>query len=157
MSDYLHSEITEKIIGAFYDVYNALGYGFLEKVYENALAIELRARGFAVVQQKPIRIHYRQQLIGEYLADVVINNLILLELKAARAIAPTHEAQLLNYLKEQRPTKSACCSISAPIPNTSEKSSPITTNPIYQSASSPNHKKSASSALICVLKQGKNP
>ncbi len=99
MSDYLHSEITEKIIGAFYDVYNALGYGFLEKVYENALAIELRTRGFAVVQQKPARIHYRQQLIGEYLADMVINNLILLELKAARAIAPTHEAQLLNYLK----------------------------------------------------------
>lgn len=99
MSDYLHSEITEKIIGAFYDVYNALGYGFLEKVYENALAIELRTRGFAVAQQKHIRIHYRQQLIGEYLADMVVNNLILLELKAARAITPTHEAQLLNYLK----------------------------------------------------------
>ncbi|HID51242.1 MAG TPA: GxxExxY protein [Anaerolineae bacterium] len=99
MGDYLHSEITEKIIGAFYDVYNALGYGFLEKVYENALAIELRARGFAVTQQKHIHIHYCQQLIGEYLADMVVNDLILLELKAARAITPTHEAQLLNYLK----------------------------------------------------------
>ncbi len=99
MSDYLHSEITDKIIGAFYDVYNALGYGFLEKVYENAFSIELRARGFVVEQQKQIRIHYRQQLIGEYLADMVINDLILLELKAARAITPIHKAQLLNYLK----------------------------------------------------------
>ncbi len=94
-----HNELSKGIIGAFYDVYNALGYGFLEKVYENALAIELHRRGFNVAQQKAIRVHYRNQLVGKYFADLVVNDLIILELKAARALAPEHEAQLLNYLK----------------------------------------------------------
>ena len=65
MSEYQHFELTKEIIGTFYDVYNALGYGFLEKVYENALAIELDVRGFFVEQQKPISIHYRGHIIGE--------------------------------------------------------------------------------------------
>ena len=99
MSDLLHAELTEKIIGAYYDVYNALGYGFLEKVYENALAIELRKQGFHVQQQKEIRVYYDQQLIGQYCADIVVNDLILLELKAANKVIPVYQAQLLNYLK----------------------------------------------------------
>ncbi|KAA3662665.1 MAG: GxxExxY protein [Chloroflexi bacterium] len=96
---YKYSDLTGEILGAFYDVYNDLGYGFLEKVYENALAIELRVRGFIVDQQKPIHVHYRKQVIGEYFADLIVNDLIILELKAARSIGKKHEAQLLNYLK----------------------------------------------------------
>ena len=94
-----HEELTEAIIGAFYAVYHALGYGFLEKVYENAFAFELRQRGFNVEQQKPIRVYYKQQLVGEYFADLVVNDLVILELKATRVLTKGHEAQLLNYLK----------------------------------------------------------
>ena len=94
-----HGDLTKHIIGAFYDVYNNLGYGFLEKVYENALTIELRTRGFQVEQQKAIYIHYRNQVVGEYFADLVVNDLIILELKATQKFAEEHEAQLLNYLK----------------------------------------------------------
>lgn len=94
-----HEKLTEAIIGAFYAVYHVLGYGFLEKVYENALAFELRQRGFKVEQQKPIRVYYKQQLVGEYFADLVVNGLVILELKATRALGKEHEAQLLNYLK----------------------------------------------------------
>jgi GxxExxY protein len=97
--DYLHSDLTREIIGAFYDVYNALGFGFLEKVYENALAVELRSRGFQVEQQKPVRVYYRKQIIGEYFADLVVNDCVILELKAGSAMIKAHEAQLLNYLK----------------------------------------------------------
>jgi len=96
---YKHSDLTKEIIGAFYDVYNNLGYGFLEKVYENALAIELKARGFHVEQQKPIRVYYCNQIVGEYFADLIVNDLVILELKAVRAILKQHEAKLLNYLK----------------------------------------------------------
>jgi GxxExxY protein len=99
MSEYQHFELTKEIIGTFYDVYNMLGYGFLEKVYENALAIELGIRGFQVEQQKPISIHFRNQVIGEYFADILVNDLIIIELKATRALVKDHEAQLLNYLK----------------------------------------------------------
>ena len=99
MSEYQHFELTKEIIGTFYDVYNMLGYGFLEKVYENALAIELGIRGFQVEQQKPIAIHFRNQIIGEYFADILVNGLIILELKATRTLVKDHEAQLLNYLK----------------------------------------------------------
>ncbi len=99
MSDLLHADLTEKIIGSFFDVYNGLGYGFLEKVYENTLAIELHNQGFRIEQQKEIRIYYQQQLIGQYTADLIVNNLILLELKASKSVIPIHHAQLLNYLK----------------------------------------------------------
>jgi GxxExxY protein len=102
MSKYQHFELTQEIIGTFYDVYNALGYGFLERVYENALTIELRVRGFQVEQQKPISIQYRNQIIGEYYADLLINDLLIIELKATRTLAKEHEAQLLNYLKATR-------------------------------------------------------
>jgi GxxExxY protein len=96
---YKHSELTQKIIEVFYAVYNTLGYGFLEKVYENALCIELIRRGFQVEQQKPIKVRYGDEVVGEYFADLVIDDLILLEIKAVKTFLPEHEAQLLNYLK----------------------------------------------------------
>ena len=94
-----HADLTEKIIGAYYDVYNSLGYGFLEKVYENALVIELRQRGFQVEQQESIEVLYRGHVIGEYFADIVVNGLVILELKAVQKLIDQHQAQLLNYLK----------------------------------------------------------
>ena len=96
---YKHSELTEQIIGAFYAVYSALGYGFLENVYLKALMIELKRKGMTVNDELPIQVFYLGQLIGEYYADIVVNNLVILEIKAAKALATEHEAQLLNYLK----------------------------------------------------------
>ena len=96
---YKHGEVTEQIIGAFYEVYNRLGYGFLEKVYENALAIEVAERGLAVVQQQPITVGYRGRVVGEYFADLLVEGRVVVELKAAARILEQHEAQLLNYLK----------------------------------------------------------
>jgi len=95
----LHGEVTDRIIKAFYKVYNTLGYGFLEKNYENALCIELRQVGFLVVQQHPIQVFYEEQQIGDYFADIVVDDLIILELKAAEQLRPEHVAQLTNYLK----------------------------------------------------------
>jgi len=95
----LHEEITSKILKAFYTVYNTLGYGFWEKVYENALKIELRRRGLNVESQKNIKVHYTGYEVGDYYADLIVNDLIILELKAAESIYPEHEAQLVNYLK----------------------------------------------------------
>lgn len=94
-----HSETTGAIIKAFYSVYNELGSVFLEKVYENALAIELRSLGLAVEQQKPITVYYRDIIVGEYFADLVVNSCVIVELKIAEAISRSHEAQLVNYLK----------------------------------------------------------
>ncbi len=95
----LHQEITEKIIKGFYTVYNTLGHGFLEKVYENALAMELRKLGLQAEQQKKIEVFYDGQLIGEYYADILVDGLVILELKTTDAITPGHEAQIINYLK----------------------------------------------------------
>ena len=97
-----HSETTGKIIKAFYSVYNELGYGFLEKVYENALVVELRSIGLMVEQQKPINVFYRDTLVGEFYADLVINGIVIVELKSAESIARAHEAQLVNYLRATR-------------------------------------------------------
>jgi GxxExxY protein len=97
--EFQHKELTKGIIGAFYDVYNSLGYGFLEKVYENALAIELRQRGFQVEQQQSIRVLYRGQIVGDYFADLVVNDLVIVELKAIKKVTDKEQAQLLNYLK----------------------------------------------------------
>ena len=94
-----HGNITEKIIGSFYVVYNHLGYGFLERVYENALAIELKKSGLQIEQQTPIHVYYQQEIVGKYYADIIVNEIIVLELKAVRKIQKEHEAQLLNYLK----------------------------------------------------------
>ena len=94
-----HSEVTEKIIKAFYKVYNSLGNGFLEKVYENALIIELRSEGLLVFQQKPITVYYNEFEVGNYFADLVVENKVIIELKAAEGIREEHEAQLINYLR----------------------------------------------------------
>ena len=96
---YKHGNITGKIIKAFYTVYNQLGYGFSEKVYENAMVIELKRMGLNVQQQPPIVIHYREQVVGEYFADLIMEEKVIVELKAVKEILPVHEAQLLNYLK----------------------------------------------------------
>ena len=91
--------MTEKIIGAFYKVYNKLGYGFSEKVYENALALEMRKFGIKVEQQRPISVFYEEHIVGEYIIDMLVNEVVIVELKAVRVLADEHEAQLLNYLK----------------------------------------------------------
>ena len=99
MEEYLHQELTSKIIHCFYKVYNTLGYGFLEKVYENALMFELTKNGLFVERQKPIKVHYEDKLVGEYFADLIVDNKIILELKALESLIEEHELQLINYLK----------------------------------------------------------
>lgn len=95
----LHKNLTEQIINCFYKVYNTLGYGFLEKVYENAFTIELQKKGLEIKCQHPINVFYDNKVIGEYFADIVVNNMIILELKANATIKNEHEIQLMNYLK----------------------------------------------------------
>ena len=97
--EYLHKVLTSEIIGCFYDVYNKLGYGFLEKVYENALKYELEKKGFKVEKQKLINVFYDEIKVGEYFADLIVNNSVILELKAAESLCEEHEYQLINYLK----------------------------------------------------------
>lgn len=99
MEEYLHKELTSQVINAFYKVYNSLGYGFLEKVYENARRIELLKMGVSVEQQKNIKVYYESEMVGDYFADLMVNELVIVELKAAENICEEHEAQLLNYLK----------------------------------------------------------
>ena len=94
-----HADVTEKVIQAFFTVYNQLGYGFLEKVYRNATAHEARKLGLHVETEKEILVYYDGLVVGEYYADLLINGLVIVELKAVRQLAPEHEAQLLNYLK----------------------------------------------------------
>ncbi|MBI1297467.1 GxxExxY protein [bacterium] len=94
-----HADLTEKIINVFYTVYNRLGHGFLEKVYENAMILELTKRGFSVEQQKQIKVYYEGRIVGDYYADLLVNGLVVLELKAAEAISEAHTAQLVNYLR----------------------------------------------------------
>ncbi len=97
--NYKHTEITEKIIKGFYKVYNTLGYGFLEMVYENALFIELASMGLRVEKQKQITVYYDKEKVGDYYADLIVNNCVIVELKAAEALCEEHEFQLINYLK----------------------------------------------------------
>ena len=93
------NKITELVIGAAYKVGNTLGSGFLEKVYENALAIEIRKSGLQVVQQHPINVKYENVIVGEFIADLLIQGEVLVELKAVKALDEIHLAQCLNYLK----------------------------------------------------------
>jgi GxxExxY protein len=91
--------IAEKMIGCAFTVSNKLGAGFLEKIYENALAIELKRTGLTVIQQAPIQIHYYGTIVGEYLGDLIVEQEVLVELKTVRAFDDMHTAQCLNYLK----------------------------------------------------------
>jgi GxxExxY protein len=92
-------KLTEKIIGCAFTVSNTLGCGFLEKVYENALMVEMKACGLACEQQKQIPVTYRGTMVGDYYADILVESQVILEIKAAKAIDDTHQAQLINYLK----------------------------------------------------------
>jgi len=94
-----HADVTEKIIGVFYDVYNELGYGFLECVYEESLVIALYEAGLTANRQIPLPVWFRGQKVGEFRADLLVQNCVLLELKTARSLDTAHEAQLLHYLK----------------------------------------------------------
>lgn len=95
----IHEELTNKIICAFYNVYNILGHGFLEKVYENALVMELKKYGLSVVQQESVKVFYEGEQVGDYFADIIVNGVVILELKAAEALRNEHFSQLTNYLK----------------------------------------------------------
>jgi GxxExxY protein len=97
--DFKHLELTQKIIGVFYNVYNELGHGFLESVYENAMTLALREAGLDARQQAPVTVYFRGQIVGDFRADLLVQNAVIVELKAAKALDSTHEAQLLNYLR----------------------------------------------------------
>ena len=99
MTTYIFSDITEKIIQCFYTVYNSLGNGFLEKVYEKALSIELRRAGLQIEVQCPIKVYYQNEIVGEYFADIIVNDSVIVELKAIDSLNAVHGNQLVNYLK----------------------------------------------------------
>jgi len=95
----LHADVTDQIIACAYEVHNKLGFGFSEKVYENAMMIKLSQRKLAAIQQAPINVRFEDQLVGEYFADIFVDNKIIVELKAVSSLSKAHEAQLVNYLK----------------------------------------------------------
>lgn len=95
----LHGEVTDRVLRAFFDVYTQLGHGFLESVYEAALTIALNESGLKAERQVPISVRFRGHCVGEYRADLVVEDLLTLEIKAQAALSPINEAQLLNYLK----------------------------------------------------------
>ena len=97
--DIKYKLLTEKIIRIFYRVYNNLGYGFLEKVYENAMMIEFKREDVSAFSQYAIKVFYEDEIVGEYFADILADDKVIVEIKATRKIALEHEAQLLNYLK----------------------------------------------------------
>ena len=97
--EYKHGGITEKIIAAAYKVHNTLGFGFLEKVYENCIRIELKKSDLKVIQQADIKVYYDEEIVGDYRADLFVNDSVIVELKSEKNYNKEHEAQLLNYLK----------------------------------------------------------
>lgn len=101
-TDYLFKHETDEIIAAFYAVYHELGFGFLEQVYQNALFYELQKRGFKCLPQHRIDVYYQEKVVGKYVADIVVNDTIILELKAVDSLCQSHELQLINYLKATR-------------------------------------------------------
>ena len=101
-TDHPHDPLTQRVIGSAFTVYNTLGYGFLEKVYENALVHELRKAGLHITQQKPFPVFYDGINVGDYVADLLVGESLLVELKSAKAIDDSHIAQCLNYLKAAR-------------------------------------------------------
>lgn len=96
---FIQEDLTDKVIKCFYNVYNTLGYGFLEKVYHNALIHELQKQGFECKSQYAIKVVYDNVVVGEYFADILVNDVLILELKAADTLCEEHEFQLINYLK----------------------------------------------------------
>lgn len=95
----LYKDLTDRIIKCFYEVYNQLGYGFLEKVYHRAMLIELKSKDLSVEDQPSIKVFYKDEEVGDYYADIIVDNKIILELKAAEQLIEEHECQLINYLK----------------------------------------------------------
>jgi GxxExxY protein len=93
-----YGELTQKIIGCAYRVFNKMGFGFLESVYEKCLLIELRKAGLNTESQKPITVYYDGEVVGEFLADIIVNDAVIIELKSVRRIIKAHEVQLVNYL-----------------------------------------------------------
>lgn len=94
-----HEELTREILGACFEVINELGAGFVESVYENALIIALRAKGLHAEKQQPLMVEFRGQVVGEFYADVLVEDKVIVELKAVKALLPEHQAQVINYLK----------------------------------------------------------
>ena len=94
-----HEEITKLVIGCAFEVINELGVGFLESVYEKALLVALRQKNLAVTSQQPIKVMFRNQCVGEFFADLFVEEKVIVELKAVKALAPEHQAQIINYLK----------------------------------------------------------
>ena len=97
--NYLYSDLTDRILACVHEVHKTLGYGFFEKVYENALVIVLEKAGFNIKQQAPVSIMFDGKVIGEYIADILVDNKVVLELKAVSELASIHEVQLVNFLK----------------------------------------------------------
>lgn len=95
----LHKDITDRILKTYFEVYNELGYGFLEKVYQNAMFLELKSKGFTVEAQKQIKVFYKGDNVGVYYADLIVNDTVILELKAAEVLVKDFEYQLINYLR----------------------------------------------------------
>ena len=93
-----YKDVTETVIGCAYNVYNKMGFGFLESVYEKCLLIELRKAGLDMESQKPITVYYDDEIVGEFVADIIVNDTIILELKSVRRVIKAHEVQLVNYL-----------------------------------------------------------
>jgi len=99
---YKHAEVTGKVIRAFYAVYTYFGHGFLERVYQQAMVVELKEMGLRVGAEKPVEVYYKGEEVGHYVADLVVEDCVLIELKAAQRLHSRHEAQLINYLKATR-------------------------------------------------------
>ena len=97
-----HRRLTERIIGCAYRVYNQMGFGFLESVYEKCMLIELNKAGLDGDSQKPIKVYYDNEIVGDFVADIIVNDTIILELKSVRRIVRAHEVQLVNYLVATR-------------------------------------------------------
>ena len=95
----LHQDLTENIIAAFFEVYNNLGYGFLERVYERSMLHELGLRGMFTRSQQPIKVYYKGQITGDFVADIIVENKVIVEIKAASLLAIEHDKQLQNYLR----------------------------------------------------------
>ena len=93
-----YKELTEKIVGCAYRVYNKMGFGYLESVYEKCMLIELRKAGFDIESQKPIRVQYEGEVVGDFVADILVNDTVILELKSVTKLVEAHEVQLVNYL-----------------------------------------------------------